>query len=242
MKTGAENRNKTIAAGVLGTAAVLCLFYLGTQLFGGNSPTPPPSVAPTNVPARQPATHLGGVIAQNNSTAAQASGGSRSANGSQPAATGPTLIAGIDAQQLASTSSSLDPTLHQDAMLRAEHLVYAGSGRNIFSASYTPPASVATVAPKFSPRTKVEPPKPYVPPTPPTCPPSCPPINLKFFGTATDAKGVRRAYLLSGDEVFLPVQGEIVARKYKIVSIGPNSLQVEDLANNNTQTLPLSVN
>lgn len=241
MKAGTENRNKTVVAGVLGTAAVICVIYLATQLFGGSSPTPPPSVVPPRPAAQQPATHLGGVIAQNNAAATQAasSGGQ---NGNKPA-TGPTLIAGVDAQQLATTSSSLDPTLHPEGMLRAEHLVYAGNGRNIFSASYTPlPVTPTKVEqPKFPVRKEPQGPPPP-PPRPPTCPPSCPPINLKFFGTETLANGSRKAFLLSGDDVFLAAQGDIVARKYKIVSIAPNSLQVEDLANNNTQTLPLSVN
>jgi hypothetical protein len=83
---------------------------------------------------------------------------------------------------------------------------------------------------------------PVVPPPPPTCPPSCPPINLKFFGTAVRSNGVRQAFLLQGEDVYLASQGDIVARKYKIVSISMNSIQVEDLTNQNTQTLPLQMN
>ena len=51
-----------------------------------------------------------------------------------------------------------------------------------------------------------------------------------------------QAFLLQGDDVFLASQGDIVARKYKIVSISGNSIQVEDLTNNNPQTLPLQSN
>jgi hypothetical protein len=53
---------------------------------------------------------------------------------------------------------------------------------------------------------------------------------------------VRQAFLLQGDDVFLASAGDIVARRYKIVSIAANSIQVEDLTNNNTQTLPLQSN
>ena len=56
------------------------------------------------------------------------------------------------------------------------------------------------------------------------------------------ANGQRQAFLLSGEDVYLAAQGDIVARKYKIVSIGSNSIQVEDLVNRNTQTLPLQMN
>ena len=81
---------------------------------------------------------------------------------------------------------------------------------------------------------------PAPPPLAPlTCPPACPPINLKFFGTAQRGNGARQAFLLQGDDVYLASEGDIVAHKYKIRSIAANSLQVEDLSNGNTQTLPL---
>ena len=70
----------------------------------------------------------------------------------------------------------------------------------------------------------------------------CPPINLKFYGTVTHGNGSKLAFLLQGEDVFTAAQGDIVARKYKIVSIANNSIQVEDLTNNNTQTLPLQSN
>jgi hypothetical protein len=39
--------------------------------------------------------------------------------------------------------------------------------------------------------------------------------------------------------VYLAAEGDIVARKYRIVSIGATNIQVEDLVNHDTQTLPL---
>jgi hypothetical protein len=75
----------------------------------------------------------------------------------------------------------------------------------------------------------------------PQGPPPKPPINLKFFGTATQ-DGVRRALLLSGDDVFLASAGDIVQRRYKIVSITANSVVVEDVPNSNQQNLPLAAN
>jgi hypothetical protein len=39
--------------------------------------------------------------------------------------------------------------------------------------------------------------------------------------------------------VYLASEGDIVAHKYKIRNITANNLQVEDLSNGNTQTLPL---
>jgi hypothetical protein len=140
---------------------------------------------------------------------------------------------GNAAKSLGTTSAQLDPTLRMEAMLVTESLVYSGSGRNIFSASSMPvdiPKPIASVRPK---------PGPPPPPPPPPGPPPPPPIDLKFFGTATGADGKRAAFLLHGDDVFLAADGDIVQRKYKVISISANSILVEDMANNNRQTLPL---
>jgi hypothetical protein len=139
---------------------------------------------------------------------------------------------GNPAKSLGTTSAQLDPTLKLGPMLVTEALVYSGSGRNIFSASSVPvdiPKPVAPVRPK-----------PVVPVyTPPPGPPPPPPIDMKFFGTATSAQGKRQAFLLRGDDVFLASDGDIVQRRYRIVSVSANSIVVEDLTNNNRQTLPL---
>jgi hypothetical protein len=140
---------------------------------------------------------------------------------------------GSAAKNVGTTSAQLDPTLRMGPMLVTEALVYSGSGRNIFSMTSAPidiPKPIAAVRPKG----------PVVPVyTPPPGPPPPPPIDLKFFGTETSADGKRRAFLLKGDDVFLASDGDIVQRRYKIVTISPNSVLVEDMANNNRQTLPL---
>jgi hypothetical protein len=135
---------------------------------------------------------------------------------------------------MARTSSSLDPTLDESAMLRTENLVYSGNGRNIFSTTYTAPVDIPQNAPKARPGVVAQ-----APPPEPIGPPPPPPINLRFFGTATRANGVKQAFLLNGEDVYLASAGDIVARKYKIVSIGTTNIQIEDLLNSNTQTLPL---
>ncbi len=38
---------------------------------------------------------------------------------------------------------------------------------------------------------------------------------------------------------FWQSDGDIVQRKYKVISVSTNSILVEDMANNNRQTLPL---
>ena len=216
MKPGSENRKKTIIAGALGMVALICLVYMYNMLFGGPS-TPPPAAAPVVA-----------TVATNRAAAGISNGnaGSSTLAGNAP---------GVAAVKMASTSSSLDPTLDEAAMLRTESLVYSGSGRNIFSATYTPPV-VAIKKPIAPVRTG-----PVLPPPPPVPqgPPPPPPINLKFFGTAKRGAGKMQAFLLQGEDVYLAAEGDIVARKYKIVSISNNSIRVTDLQNDNTQTLPL---
>ncbi len=220
MKTGAENRKKTITLGVLGAVGVCGVLYNLFSLFGPS--TPPPTVAPaTLTPApvlRRPGSGAG---------AAGATATGRAGSGAVP---------GVAAQILASTSSSLDPTLNAEAMLRTESLVYAGSGRNIFSATYTaPPPTVAL--PRNVPSPRPGPVRPVV--SGPVGPAPPPPIPLKFFGTAQRARGVKQVFLLSGEDVYLASVGDIVARRYKVDQIMAYGVQVTDLVSNVTQTLPM---
>jgi hypothetical protein len=219
MKAGAESRKKTIAAGALGAVALCCVIYAYSALFGGSS-SPAPTAAPVITPA---------ATAAPTRTNRQRGNPANGLN----AASAP----GVDAVRLASTSASLDPTLDEAAMHRTESLVYSGTGRNIFSATYTPPApAIPKNVPSARPKNQVA-----MPPVP-TGPPPPPPINLTFFGTAKRAGSALQAFLLSGENVYLASAGEIVAHKYKILTISANSIQVEDLLNNNTQTLPLQRN
>jgi hypothetical protein len=223
IKGGAENRKKTIMAGVLGAVALCCVLYGYNALYGGSGPAP--TIPVVTVPEKPATTRVAGNA-----------GGGVVKNG-----TGLGVAPGVAAVKMANTSSSLDPTLDESAMLRTESLVYSGTGRNIFSATYVPVAATMNLPKTPSPRPgPVGPIAP--PPPPPTCPPTCPPINLKFFGTAKRANGANQAFLLQGEDVYLAAVGDIVARKYKIVSISAGSIQVEDLANNNTQTLALQMN
>ncbi|MHB1022098.1 MAG: hypothetical protein ACYC46_13480 [Acidobacteriaceae bacterium] len=131
--------------------------------------------------------------------------------------------------------TQLDPTLHMGAMESAESLVYSGTGRNIFSPD-SAPANVAIEKPIASAR-----PMQNVVAVP-TGPPPPPPIDLKFFGTETRENGVKRAFLLHGEDVFIAAPGDIVDRRYKVLSILTTGIQVQDMATNNTQTLPLITN
>lgn len=228
MKGGAENRKKTIALGVLAAGALCGVLYNLYSAFGGPN-TPPSSVAPVAAPAvRQTlvTSRTGAANIESSGTRATSGAG---ANGSAPA------IPGVAAQKVASTSASLDPTLDQTAMLRTEGLVYSGSGRNIFSSTYTAPV-IALPRNVPPPRPSMQ---PVAAPSIPSGPPPPPPIPLKFFGTAQRARGAKQAFLLSGEDVYLALPGDIVAKRYRVDQITPYGIQMTDLTNNNSQTLPL---
>lgn len=143
---------------------------------------------------------------------------------------------GAPSGTVAPASLQLDPTLRMGAMLVTEALVYSGKGRNIFSISSVPIEIPKAVAPA-RPRGPVIP--VYVAPMGPP-PPAA--IDLKFFGTAASGDGMRQAFLLHGEDVFLASAGDVVQRRYKVISIAASSIVIEDLTNNNRQTLPLLTN
>lgn len=149
-----------------------------------------------------------------------ASGGSSSA--SRTGAKGnPRLVA--DPQ------SSLDPTLRLQLLRSVEGLSYSGSGRNIFVEQ----AEVAKIpTPVHDPRTDV--------PQGPTGPPPPPPITLKFFGFTNKPGEAKRVFLSEGEDVFIASEGDIVNRRYKVVRISPNAVEIEDVLYKHSQSIPLT--
>ena len=47
-------------------------------------------------------------------------------------------------------------------------------------------------------------------------------------------------FLTQGDDIFVAAEGEIVNRRYKVMRINPNSVEIEDVLSNNRQTIPLT--
>src|SRR5436853_359153 len=72
--------------------------------------------------------------------------------------------------------------------------------------------------------------------------PPPPPIMLKFFGFANKPGEPKKVFLSQGEDVFIAGEGEIVDRRYRILRIitNPASVEVEDVLNNNRQTIPLT--
>jgi hypothetical protein len=123
-------------------------------------------------------------------------------------------------------AQSLDPTLRLDLLKSSEDIEYKGSGRDIFQSQPEPVAIPKEVAPVIA--------------TGPPAPPPPPPIPLKFYGFTGNKSGPKQVFLSKGDDIFVAKEGQIVDRRYKILKIGPTSVEVEDVLNNNRQTLPLT--
>ena len=75
-------------------------------------------------------------------------------------------------------------------------------------------------------------------PPPPIPPP--PPITLKFFGFANRPGETKKVFLSQGEDVFIAAEGDIVDRRYRVLRISPTAVDVEDVLNNNRQSLPLT--
>jgi hypothetical protein len=127
---------------------------------------------------------------------------------------------------------SLDPTLKLDLLKASEETVYKGTGRNIFAANT--PQDIPRPVQKV-----VKGPPPMQCPGDPRCPP--PPIPLKFYGFASKPGEAKKIFLSSTDgDIFIAAEGEVVDRRYRVLHIVVNSVEIEDVLQNNRQTIPLT--
>jgi hypothetical protein len=125
----------------------------------------------------------------------------------------------------------LDPRLRLDLLANSETVQYEGKATNIFRAG---------AEPVDLPRVKVSPLLRQQELARLNAPPPPPPITLKFFGISSSKGEQTKAFLSQGDDVWIAHEGDVVNRHYKIVRISPNSVEVEDLLNNNRQSIQLT--
>ncbi len=141
--------------------------------------------------------------------------------------------------------AKVDPTLRTDLLAKLQQVHAEGGERSIFDfgqAAAPKPVEVAKAKPVESKWAKgimsgpVQPPKP----PPPAPPPPPPPIPLKFYGFTSYRQGLKRAFFMEGEDIYVAGEGDTIKNRYKIVRIGVNSAVVEDMQFKHEQTIPLA--
>jgi len=97
----------------------------------------------------------------------------------------------------------------------------------------TPPPPEPTVAAPVEAPTA---PPVYQPPTPPPLPP----MNLKYIGAFEGRNGLKVAVLMTEHKEVLTAQaGEVVANRYRVVRIGLESVDVQEVGTEHVRRIPL---
>ena len=124
-----------------------------------------------------------------------------------------------------------NPALKLELLERLKKLQYQGSHRNIFSSVAPPPESAV--------------PPPVIAPPPITAPggPSGPAplvVPATFYGFVTDAQtGMRRAFFMEGENVYIIAVGEMLLGRYRLIQIGNSSVELEETSSGRRATLTM---
>lgn len=80
-------------------------------------------------------------------------------------------------------------------------------------------------------------------PTPPPTPPPTPtPFPIKYYGFANKPGDPKKVFMQEpGGEVFVVSEGQIVARRFRVVQIQPNTVTLEDVITGARQPVQLTV-
>jgi len=141
--------------------------------------------------------------------------------------------------------AKVDPTLRTDLLAKLQGVHVEGGSRSIFDfgQAAAPKVEIEKAKPvlpsKWAKGVMSLPVKPPDPP-PPAPPPPPPPIPLKFYGFTSYRQGVKRAFFMEGDDIYVAGEGDTIKNRYKVIRIGVNSAVVEDINFKHEQTIPLT--
>jgi hypothetical protein len=125
--------------------------------------------------------------------------------------------------------SSIDATLQLGLLARLQDVRMRGGDRSLFE--FSAPPLPKTPEPKVIPKPLAQIAQPAPPaPSELDSKPVAPPIPLKFYGySRTFPQGKRRAFFLDGDDILIASEGEVLKKRYRVVSIGETSVVMEDI-------------
>lgn len=219
---GAEPKKIAILGGLLAVAAVVWWINSGSSPSSGAAPVataPREAVAaPAKVAAARPSSRVG----------------IRSMDDFKPSLK---LKEDVDI-------SKVDPTLKLDLLAKLREVgLDRGTRGSVFDWGKAPPPPAVLSVKNILPGQVAEvygpfPPAPPPPPAKPKPTPPPPPIPLKFYGFSSHT-GTKRAFFLDGDDIDVASENEVIKNRYKVIKIGVNSVEMEDLNYKHQQTLPL---
>lgn len=232
MKTKAEKRNLAIL-GVLLAIAALTIYF---NVYSGDSDSAPPRAAlpaPVNaVPERVEPLPDTRRAARGN-----VSGGSTEIKPRQ----------GPARPEDRRDPATIDPTLRLDLLAKVQNVEPEVAMRNLFQYGAAPPptapAGPPIPLPKNVPKIPIAaaPPATAPKPPPPGPPPApqAPPITMKYYGYKISKEdGRKEAFLLDGDDIIIASENEALKKgRYRVVSIGVNSITIEDTQFKSTQVV-----
>ncbi|MFQ5662561.1 MAG: hypothetical protein ACE5HL_01860 [Terriglobia bacterium] len=120
----------------------------------------------------------------------------------------------------------LDAVLHVGQLVSPPRVQAAEVRRNIFAYARRAAPAVTRVRPAAAPPALPPPPQPQLP--------------LRFFGFAQNRpSGQRRVFLTDGEEIFVAVEGDVILRRYRLVRVRNESIEMEELTGTRRWVLAL---
>lgn len=223
MNVGAEPKKVAILAGIV-VVGIALYFYNSSNNVTITVPSAPAPVASSPAPA--------------------AASGRRTQRSNRPQNTAfqPRVLGSRPDDKL--DPASINPALRLDLLAKVQAIEPAEAGRNLFQFGQPPaPPKPVQPIPSKVPKIPVNQgphPPPAVTHLGPSGPPPPPPIDLKYYGyVISKADGLKRAFLLDGDNILMVSENQTVKQRYRILKIALSTIEIEDMQAKNTQTLRL---